>query len=170
MPTSADRARRDRDRARDQPIPGTRSAFAERPTGGFYLDFDVNREAAARHGLRVGDVNDMIDRRIGGKNVATTVEGRERYPIAVRYAREFRDDLDALKRMLVTDPRPARRCPMSRHSRDINYKTGPPSIRSEDGSSSGSSLSTLPPTDIRRLRGKASPASASAKRLQFPAG
>ena len=85
-------------------FPDTRSVFAERTTGGYFLDFDVNREAAARYGLRVGDVNDIIESAIGGKTIATTVEGRERYPINVRYARDFREDLDALKRVLVTDP------------------------------------------------------------------
>ena len=70
-------------------FPDTRSVFAERTTGGYFLDFDVNREAAARYGLRVGDVNDIIESAIGGKTIATTVEGRERYPINVRYARDF---------------------------------------------------------------------------------
>src|SRR5437588_198232 len=82
-------------------FPNTRSVFAERTTGGYFLDFTVNREAAARYGLTVGDVNDVIETAIGGKTIATTVEGRERYPVNVRYARDFRDDLDALKRVLV---------------------------------------------------------------------
>ena len=90
-------------------LPNTRSVFAERTTGGYFLDFDVNREAAARYGLRVGDVNDIIETAIGGKTIATTVEGRERYPISVRYARDFREDLDALKRVLVPAPMMPRR-------------------------------------------------------------
>ena len=73
-------------------LPNTRSAFAERTVGGYFLDFVVNREAAARYGLRVGDVNDIIETAIGGKNITTTVEGRERYPINTRYARDFRQD------------------------------------------------------------------------------
>jgi copper/silver efflux system protein len=85
-------------------FPNTRSVFAERTTGGYFLDFDVNREDAARYGLRVGDVNDIIESAIGGKTIATTVEGRERYPINVRYARDFRENLDALKRVLVPTP------------------------------------------------------------------
>src|SRR5712675_1415104 len=84
--------------------PDTRSVFAERTTGGYFLDFTVNRLAAARYGLTVGDVNDVIETAIGGKTIATTVEGRERYPISVRYARDFREDLDALKRVLVPVP------------------------------------------------------------------
>src|SRR5256886_13667454 len=85
-------------------FPNTRSVFAERTTGGYFLDFEVKRQAAARYGLTVGDVNDIIETAIGGKTISTTVEGRERYPIAVRYARDFREDLDALKRVLVATP------------------------------------------------------------------
>src|SRR6202040_3946014 len=82
----------------------TRSVFAERTADGYFLDFTVNREAAARYGLTVQDVNDVVETAIGGKTIATTVEGRERYPINVRYARDFRDDLDTLKRVLVPVP------------------------------------------------------------------
>src|SRR5881409_3724110 len=85
-------------------FPGTRSAFAERTTGGYFLDFTANRKEAPRYGLTVGDVNDIVETAIGGKTIATTVEGRERYPINVRYARDFREDLDALKRVLVPVP------------------------------------------------------------------
>src|SRR5207247_8304955 len=85
-------------------FPNTRSAFADRTTGGYFLDFKANRQAAARYGLTVGDVNDIIETAIGGKTISTTVEGRERYPIAVRYARDFREDLDAIKRVLVATP------------------------------------------------------------------
>src|SRR5438876_6759110 len=85
-------------------FPNTRSAFAERTTGGYFLDFEVNRQAAARYGLTVSDVNDIVETAIGGKTIATTVEGRERYPINVRYARDFREDLDELKRVLVAAP------------------------------------------------------------------
>src|SRR5207248_2619212 len=81
-------------------FPNTRSAFAERTVGGYFLDFVVNREAAARYGLKVGDVNDIIESAIGGKNITTTVEGRERYSINARYARDFRQDIDALKRVI----------------------------------------------------------------------
>jgi len=128
-------------------FPNTRSVFAERTTGGYFLDFTVKREAAARYGLTVGDVNDIIETAIGGKTIATTVEGRERYPINVRYARDFREDLDALKRVLVPVPMrdssgsvtptprladtPAQ-IPIGMLA-DISYKTGPPSIRNENG-------------------------------------
>src|SRR6266436_1588680 len=85
-------------------FPNTRSVFAERTTGGYFLDFDIKRRQAARYGFTVGDVNDIIETAIGGKTIATTVEGRERYPVNVRYARDFREDLDALKRVLVPVP------------------------------------------------------------------
>ena len=71
--------------------------FRERTTGGYFLDFTVNREAAARYGLTVGDVNEVIETAIGGKTITTTVEGRERYPVNARYARDFRQDLASLK-------------------------------------------------------------------------
>src|SRR5204862_3514303 len=85
-------------------FPQTRSVFAERTTGGYFLDFTPNREVAARYGLTVGDINDIVETAIGGKTITTTVEGRERYPVSVRYARDFREDLDALKRVLVPVP------------------------------------------------------------------
>jgi len=144
-------------------FPNTRSVFAERTTGGYFLDFTPKREVAARYGLTVGDINDVIETAIGGKTIATTVEGRERYPISVRYARDFREDLDALKRVLVSVPMnggdttpmvPASKAmgttkpgtvngsvtpnqqlaqiPISMLA-DISYKTGPPSIRNENG-------------------------------------
>src|SRR6266496_2753872 len=82
----------------------SRVRSAERTTGRYFLDFTPNRQVAARYGLTVGDVNDIVETAIGGKTIATTVEGRERYPINVRYARDFREDLDALKRVLVPLP------------------------------------------------------------------
>ncbi|MGH7820022.1 MAG: efflux RND transporter permease subunit, partial [Candidatus Binatia bacterium] len=85
-------------------VPGTRSVFAERSSGGFFVDFRVRRREAARYGLRVDDVNQVIMTAIGGANVAETVEGRERYPVNVRYAREFRDDPERLGRILVAAP------------------------------------------------------------------
>jgi Cu(I)/Ag(I) efflux system membrane protein CusA/SilA len=112
-------------------LPDTRSVFAERTTGGYFLDFTTRREAAARYGLTVGDVNDVIETAIGGDTIATTVEGRERYPIAVRYARDFREDLDALKRVLVPTPTGAQ-VPIGELA-DLSYRTGPPDIREENG-------------------------------------
>ena len=112
-------------------IPGTRSAFADRSTGGFYLDVEVDREAAARYGIRVADVQDVVATAIGGLAIDETVEGRERYPIAVRYARGFRDDPRWLERALVAAPNGAL-VPLRQVAR-ITHATGPPMIRSEDG-------------------------------------
>ena len=109
----------------------TRSAFAERSTGGYFLDFTVNRSAAARFGLNVGDVERVIMAALGGQVVSQTVEGRERYNILVRYARDYRDNIDALERVLVPTPTGAQ-IPISQVA-DIAFQTGPPSIRSEDG-------------------------------------
>ncbi len=111
--------------------PHTRSAFAERTTGGYFLDFDIDRAAAARHGLNVGDVQDVIEAAIGGKVVSQTVEGRERYDILVRYNRDYRDDLDALERVFVPTSRGAQ-VPITQVA-DLTFRTGPPMIRNEDG-------------------------------------
>jgi len=98
-------------------VPGTRSAFFERVTGGYYLDFQVKREEAARYDLSVNDVNDIIESAIGGKNITTTIEGRERYPVNVRYARELRDTLPKLSRILVPTPTGAQVPIKIRHDR-----------------------------------------------------
>jgi Cu(I)/Ag(I) efflux system membrane protein CusA/SilA len=111
--------------------PHTASAFAERVTGGYYIDFKIRRDAIARYGLRVSDVEDVIESAIGGKNISTTVEGRERFPINVRYARDFRSDLPALRRVLVATPTGAQ-VPLEQLA-DIGLTTGPPSIRDENG-------------------------------------
>lgn len=114
-----------------QEVPGTRSAFAERVTGAYYLDFVVRREEAARYGLTVGDVEDVIETAIGGKIISQTIEGRERYPIGVRYMRELRDDVETLERVLVPTPSGAQ-VPISLVT-DIRFNTGAPMIRDEDG-------------------------------------
>jgi Cu(I)/Ag(I) efflux system membrane protein CusA/SilA len=112
-------------------VEGTRSAQAERLTGGFYLDVRIDREAAARLGLRVRDVNEAVETAIGGMNVSETVEGRERYPISVRYARDFREDVDALGRVLVATPLGAQ-VPLGQVA-SIEFRMGPPFVRSEAG-------------------------------------
>ncbi|MDH3655214.1 MAG: CusA/CzcA family heavy metal efflux RND transporter [Myxococcales bacterium] len=112
-------------------IPGTRSAFAERSAGGFFIDFEVDREKAARYGLRVADVNEVIMTAVGGMAVSETVEGRERYPITVRYAREFRDDPSLLGEILISTKAGAQ-VPISQVV-DLNFVMGPPMVRSENG-------------------------------------
>jgi len=111
-------------------IPGTGSVISERVTGGNYVDFTINREAAARYGLTVGDVQDVIMSAIGGMNVTTTVEGLERYPINVRYSRELRDNLPALKRVLIPTPTGAQ-IPLSQVAK-LEIKKGPAGIKSEN--------------------------------------
>src|SRR2546422_5017733 len=145
-------------------VPNTRSAFAERTVGGYFLDFTVNREAAARYGLKVGDVNDIIESAIGGKNITTTVEGRERYPVNTRYARDFREDLDALKRVLVPTSTGAQ-VPISMLA-DIQYKTGPPSVRSENGKLVGFVFVDVTTSDIDGYVRKAS--QHLSQRIQYP--
>jgi Cu(I)/Ag(I) efflux system membrane protein CusA/SilA len=112
-------------------VPGTRSAVAERLTGGFFLDISVHREEAARYGLRVRDVNEIVETAIGGRTVAHTIEGRERYGINVRYARDFRQDLTALRRVLVATPQGAQ-VPLSQLA-ELEFAMGPPFVRSESG-------------------------------------
>ncbi len=118
-----------------QGIPGTRSAYAERVTGGYYLDFHVNREEAARYGLTVEDVEDVIESAIGGKNITQTVEGRERYPVNVRYLRELREEPESLRRVLLETPTGAK-IPMAQLAR-ITMASGPPAVRDENGSLAG---------------------------------
>jgi copper/silver efflux system protein len=118
-----------------QDVPGTRSAFFERVTGGYYLDFEVRREEAARYGLSAGDVNDIVESAIGGANVTTTIEGRERYPVNVRYARELRDELPKLRRVLVPTPSGAQ-VPLEQLA-SIEIKTGPSMIKNEEGFKAG---------------------------------
>ncbi len=118
-----------------QSVEGTRSAFFERVTGGYYLDFQVRREEAARYELSINDVNDIIETAIGGKTISTTIEGRERYPISVRYARELRDDVAKLSRVLVPTPAGAQ-VPLAQLA-DIEIHTGPPMINDEEGFKAG---------------------------------
>ena len=116
-------------------VRGTRSVYAERTSGGYFLDFDLNREALARYGLSVADAEGVIMSAVGGENVGTTIEGRERYPINVRYARELRDDVEKLKRILVAAPSGAQ-IPISQVA-DIRMELGPSMIRDENGLLSG---------------------------------
>ncbi len=111
-------------------IPGTLSVYAERVAGGNYLDFDINREEASRYGLTVGDVQDVIMSAIGGMNITYTVEGLERYPVNLRYGRELRDNLPALRRVLVPTPTGAQ-IPIEQLA-DIVLRKGPPGIKSEN--------------------------------------
>src|SRR5881296_3704020 len=147
-------------------MPNTRSAFAERTVGGYFLDFDVNREAAARYVFKHETANDIIESAIGGKNITTTVEKRERYPVNTRYARDFRQDIDALKRVLVATPTGAQ-VPIDLLA-DIRYKTGPPSVRSENGKLVGFVFVDITTSDIAGYVRKAS--QLLNQRIQYPPG
>ncbi len=116
-------------------VPGTKSAFAERLNEGYYLDLIINRREAARYGLTVGDVQAVITSAIGGETVTTTVEGRERYPVNVRYKRELRDDPDRLKRVLIPTPTGAQ-IPLGQIA-ELVITQGPPSIVDEAGALAG---------------------------------
>jgi Cu(I)/Ag(I) efflux system membrane protein CusA/SilA len=111
-------------------LPDTLSAFGDRAVGGYYLDFDINRERAARYGLTVGDVQDVIKSAIGGMNVTQTVEGLERYPVNVRYPRSLRADRETIERVLIPTPM-GQQIPLAMVA-DIEYRRGPPVIKSED--------------------------------------
>jgi Cu(I)/Ag(I) efflux system membrane protein CusA/SilA len=112
-------------------VPGTRSVFAERAAGGYFVDFDLKREELARYGLSVAEVQNVILSAVGGENVTTTVEGRARYPVNVRYPRELRDDLERLGRVLVMTPGGAQ-IPLSQVA-ELRTVTGPSMIRNENG-------------------------------------
>jgi len=127
-------------------LPGTRSVYAERVTTGYFLDFDIKRDAAARYGLSVDDIQEVIESSIGGMNLTTTVEGRARYPVNVRYARELRDDIEKLKAvvvpvMLTNSPSSSLGMVASQgpiqvplgELADIKFVKGPTVIKSEEG-------------------------------------
>lgn len=111
-------------------VPGTLSVFADKTTGGNYLDFDINRLEAARYGLTVGDVQDVIQSAIGGMNVTQTVEGLERYPVNVRYAREQRENISDLERVLIPTPTGSQ-IPLS-YVADLRINKGAPVIKTEN--------------------------------------
>jgi Cu(I)/Ag(I) efflux system membrane protein CusA/SilA len=131
-------------------LPGTRSVYAERVSGGYFVDIHIDRDAIARYGLTVGEVQEVIQSAVGGMNITRTIEGRERYPVNVRYPRELRDDVEKLKRILV----PVRMAPGSKMEStaaagqgmaqiplaqlsDIRVTTGPAMIRDEDAMLAG---------------------------------
>jgi Cu(I)/Ag(I) efflux system membrane protein CusA/SilA len=111
-------------------LPETLSAFGDRAVGGYYVDFNIDRQAASRYGLTVGDVQDVIQSAIGGMNITHTIEGLERYPVNLRYPRELRDSLDQVKRVLVPTPVGAQ-IPLAELAQ-LDVRRGPPSIKSEN--------------------------------------
>jgi copper/silver efflux system protein len=115
--------------------PGVQSVFAERVSQGFYINIAVNRSVAARYGLTVADVQRAVESGIGGEDIAENIEGRERFPINVRYNRDFRDDIPALERVLIATPAGAQ-IPLSEVA-SISFSRGPAMIRDEEGQLTG---------------------------------
>ncbi len=110
-------------------VRGTRNVFAERVTGGYYVDFTIKRDQIARYGLTIQDVEMVVESAIGGANITTTIEGRERFPVNVRYQRYYRSDINTLKRTLISTPGGAQ-IPIEQVA-DISLTTGPTVIRTE---------------------------------------
>ncbi|MCX5828295.1 MAG: CusA/CzcA family heavy metal efflux RND transporter [Deltaproteobacteria bacterium] len=164
-------------------VPGTRSVYAERVSTGYFLDLAVKREAAARYGLTVDDVQEVIEAAIGGMNLTTTVEGRGRFPVNIRYPRELRSDLEAVKRVLVpvmTEAPPAapgpggamparpnlRQVPLGELA-DIRIVPGPTAIKSEAGMPTAYVFVDFSGRDVG---GYVNDARAKAAEVKIPAG
>jgi Cu(I)/Ag(I) efflux system membrane protein CusA/SilA len=147
-------------------VPGTASAYPERSYGGYYLDIDVDREKASRYGLNSSDVQDVISSNLGGMKITTAVEGLERYPINLRYARDLRDDPSAIKQVLVPTPTGAQ-IPLGMVA-DIKIEPGPPMIKSENARRSAWVFVDITGRDIGSYI--ADGQKAISERLKLPAG
>ncbi len=143
-----------------------RSVFAERVAQGFYVNVDVNRPEAAKYGLTITDVQQAVSSGIGGMNVAENVEGRERYPMNVRYLRDFRDNVDELRRVLIATPSGAQ-IPIEQVA-TISFSRGPAMIRDEDGQLTGYIYIDLNTKDYGGFVQQAS--QTLAHKLKLPAG
>jgi copper/silver efflux system protein len=147
-------------------LPQVRSVFAERVSQGFYINVDVNRPEAAKYGLTIADVQQAVESGIGGMNVAESIEGRSRYPISVRYQRDFRDNLGELSRVLIATPSGAQ-IPIAEVAK-ISFSRGPAMIRDEDGQLTGYVYIDLNTTDYGSFVGRAN--KMLRQKLQLPAG
>jgi Cu(I)/Ag(I) efflux system membrane protein CusA/SilA len=147
-------------------LPQVRSVFAERVSQGFYINVDVNRPEAAKYGLTIADVQQAVESGIGGMNVAENIEGRRRYPINVRYQRDFRDNVEELSRVLIATPSGAQ-IPISEVAK-ISFSRGPAMIRDEDGQLTGYIYIDLNTTDYGGFVDQAS--NMLRQKLQLPAG
>jgi Cu(I)/Ag(I) efflux system membrane protein CusA/SilA len=147
-------------------LPETLSAYADRAVGGYFLDFDINREAAARYGLTTGDVQDVIQSAIGGMNITETVEGRERYPVNLRYPRDMRDNLEALRRVLIPTPT-GNQVPLTLVA-DIKFTRGTDVIKTEDASPNAWVYVDIKTSDIGGFVTQAK--QKLAERITIPAG
>jgi len=147
-------------------MPELRSIFAERVAEGFYINVEVNRPEAARYGLTVADVQRAVTSGIGGENIAENIEGRERYPINVRYSRDFRDDIEQLRRVVIATPTGAQ-IPISEIAK-VYFSRGPAMIRDEDGSLTGYVYLDLATKDYGGFVAKAN--RPLTEKLRLPAG
>jgi copper/silver efflux system protein len=147
-------------------IPQVRSVFAERVAQGFYLNVEVNRPEAAKYGLTIADVQAAVSSGMGGMNIAQNVEGRERYPINVRYQRDFRDNVDELRRVLIATPAGAQ-IPIEQVA-NLSFSRGPAMIRDEDGQLTGYVYIDLNTTNYGGFVQQAS--RELQQKLQLPAG
>jgi Cu(I)/Ag(I) efflux system membrane protein CusA/SilA len=144
-------------------VPGTRNVYAERVAQGYFTDIDIDRDAIARYGLKIEDVQDVIESALGGENITQTVEGRERYPVNVRYAAAFRQDLPALEHVLVRAPNGAH-VTLGQVAK-IAISSGPAMIRDEDAQLAGYVYVDTSTRDIGGYVARARAAVASAVRL-----
>ena len=147
-------------------LPEVRSVFAERVSQGFYVNIEVNRPEAARYGLTVGDVQLAVTSGIGGKTIAQNIEGRQRYPINVRYSRDFRDNVEALSRVLIATPTGAQ-IPIGEVAK-VSFSRGPAMIRDEDAALTGYVYIDLNSSDYGSFVAKAS--ALLQEKLALPAG
>jgi len=147
-------------------VPGAVDLYAERITGAPYLEIHINRTAAARYGISVGDAQDVIESAIGGKNLTFTIEGRQRFPVRVRYARDFREDLEAMKDVLVAAPN-GTQIPL-KDIADIGIAMGPSMITSENGLLRGTVLMNVRGRDVGGFVEDAK--RVVAQRVSMPAG
>jgi copper/silver efflux system protein len=134
-------------------LPEMRSVFAEKVAQGFYVNVDVNRAEAARYGLTIADVQTAVESGIGGQNIAENIEGRERYPINVRYQRDFRDSVDQMSKVLIGTPSGAQ-IPLGQVAH-VSFSHGPAMIRDEDGALTGYIYIDLKNTDYGGFVAKA---------------
>jgi Cu(I)/Ag(I) efflux system membrane protein CusA/SilA len=147
-------------------LPQVRSLFAERVSQGFYVNVEVNRAEAAKYGMTIVDVQQAVESGIGGMNVAENIEGRRRYPINVRYQRDFRDNLEELSRVLISTASVAQ-IPISEVAK-VSFSRGPAMIRDEDGQLTGYIYIDLNTTDYGGFVSQAS--QLLRQKLQLPAG
>jgi Cu(I)/Ag(I) efflux system membrane protein CusA/SilA len=147
-------------------MPEMRSIFAEKVAQGFYVNVDINRSEVARYGLTVADVQTAVESGIGGKNISTNIEGRERYPINVRYQRDFRNNIDRMRGVLIGTPSGAQ-IPLGQVA-GISFSRGPSMIRDEDGQLTGYIYVDLKNTDYGGFVAKAN--RLLRQKLQLPSG